>query len=86
LRRVRAATQRIASGVEQARVASGHLKDFNKRYQSLRLQAHAEGRKFMTYSQAVRKLRTAVAAKAAANSGAAAKAETANLLDAVFGD
>jgi hypothetical protein len=57
---VRAATQRIANEVETARMA-GYLKGFNHRYKTLRLQAQSDGRPFMSYSQAVRKLRGALA-------------------------
>jgi hypothetical protein len=85
LTRVRAATQRIANEVETARMA-GYLKDFNHRYKTLRLRAQSEGRPFMSYSQAVRKLRGALATSAASRSSAATKAATAGLFATVFGE
>jgi hypothetical protein len=80
-----AATQRMVNEVETARMA-GHLKDFNHRYKTLRLQAQSEGRRCMSYSQAVRKSSGALATKAAASSGAVAKTSKADLFNAVFGE
>jgi hypothetical protein len=82
LRRVRAATQRIASDLEHARMA-GHLRDFNRRYKVLRLQAQSEGRPFMSYEKAKRRLRGALATKAAAIANVV-KADTRTLLAQVF--
>jgi hypothetical protein len=83
LRRVQAATARIANQTEQARV-NGHLKAFNAAYKARRLKARAQGKPFMPYTAALRRLRGLLATKAAANSGAGTESGTASLFAAVF--
>jgi hypothetical protein len=85
LRRVQAATQRIANDVETARMA-GRLKDFNREFKNRRLKAQSEGRPFMSYETAKRRLRGALATKAARRSGVVANTNTTDLLASVFGD
>jgi hypothetical protein len=83
--RAKAATQRLASETEQARL-SGRLREFNAAYKARRLQATAEGKSFPSYTVALRRLRGALARQAAGRSGAAAQAETADLMATVFGE
>jgi hypothetical protein len=80
--RVKAATQ----AAKPSRHASvGNLKEFNAAYKARRLRAAAEGKTFMPYAAALRRLRGALATRAAARSGAvAAKAERASLIAQVF--
>jgi hypothetical protein len=80
--RVKAATQRLASQTEQARI-SGHLRDFNAAYKARRLKAQAEGRGFMSYTVALRRLRGQLATRAAARSGVVV-ADGKDLMAAVF--
>jgi hypothetical protein len=83
--RVKAATTRIASQTEAARV-NGHLKAFNQQFKARRLRAAAEGKTFMSYTAALRRLRGELATKAAGRSGAVTQSETAGLFAAVFGE
>jgi hypothetical protein len=80
--RVRSATQRIAGNVEAARL-NGHLRRFNQEFKSRRLKATAEGKPFMSYTAALRRLRGVLATKAAARSGVAMPDST-DLMTSVF--
>jgi hypothetical protein len=78
VRRARAAVERIGVVLTAAQ-NNGDLKFFNSEYRRRRVAARAAGRRFMTYTVAVRRLRAALA-------GAAAKGEvTAGVLAQVFG-
>jgi hypothetical protein len=85
LMRVKTATQRLAANVENART-TGHLQAFNTQYKARRLAASAEGKPFMSYATALKRLRGELAREAAGRSGVVTKAETADLFKAVFGE
>ena len=76
--RAQAAVDRLRAGLSSAQ-AAGDLKPLNREYKRRRLEAERAGRKFMSYSEAQRRLRQALASAAATGS-------MSELMAAVFGD
>ena len=78
-RRVAERTSKIDDAIAQA-LDAGVLKEFNSQYRARRLAAKKAGKRFMSYSEALRRLRATVA-DAAASGGTISKSFIAAVFD-----